>query len=114
MSALARVEVPSALWRKHRDGGLDTQHVSSLVRAFEFDYSGLEEARVRYAVIEMSAPVLEEAAAQVVSGELRTLDALQLASAIVARRADLECDTFVCFDSSLRKAAALAGFTVVP
>jgi len=45
---------------------------------------------------------------------LRALDALQLASALAARRADPSCATFACLDLRLRAAAAGAGFVVSP
>ena len=40
VSALARVEVPSALWRKARTGELEDAAASTLVSAFELDFHG--------------------------------------------------------------------------
>ncbi len=45
---------------------------------------------------------------------LRAYDAVQLASAEAARAADPGCDSFACFDASLRDAAAGAGFALYP
>ena len=40
ISAIARVEVPSALWRKARTGELEDAAASILVSAFELDFHG--------------------------------------------------------------------------
>ena len=45
---------------------------------------------------------------------LRTLDAIQLASALVARELDPDCAGFACFDARLRRAAAVHGFQLIP
>lgn len=43
ISQIARVEVPAALWRKHRSGELDADSASVLVLASEADYFGTED-----------------------------------------------------------------------
>jgi hypothetical protein len=58
--------------------------------------------------------ILDEAAARAASHRLRAYDAVQLASALAAREADADCDSFACFDSDLREAAAASGFALIP
>ena len=45
---------------------------------------------------------------------LRAYDAVQLASVLATRSADRSCASYAVFDKSLRAAAALEGFTVLP
>ena len=109
-SALARVEVPSALWRKRRDGGLGASEAALLTRAFAADIAG-PAPRIAAVAID---PVLERAAALAATHGLRSGDAIQLAAALAARDADPRCSAFACFDAALRDAAASAGFSLVP
>lgn len=57
--------------------------------------------------------LLEDAARLTAQG-LRAYDAVQLASAVRARAADPELVSFACFDAGLRRAAARAGFSLIP
>jgi uncharacterized protein len=43
ISQLARVEVPAALWRKHRLGELPAVDTAILIAAFEADYLGTDD-----------------------------------------------------------------------
>lgn len=114
VSSLARVEVPSALWRKQRDGALAPEDAALLTALFEADYSGEANAQVRLLPLAVTGPILHEAARLTATHALRALDALQLATALAARRADPDCTTFACLDLRLRAAAAGAGFAVLP
>lgn len=114
VSSLARVEVPSALWRKQRDGALAPEDAALLTALFESEYAGADGTHPRLLPLSVSGSVLEEAARLTATHALRALDALQLATAVAARRADPECTTFACLDVRLRAAAASAGFTLVP
>lgn len=114
ISLLARVEVPAAIWRKHRLGDLDAADARILIDAFEFDLSGDDRDPPRFAAIALPATLLESAARMAGVHGLRAYDAVQLASACVAQQADSECDTFACFDAALRRAAAAEGFSVIP
>lgn len=115
VSAIARVEVPAALWRKQRLGELLVADASRLTRAFEVDYGGSESGEPpRLVAVAATAGVLEAAAGLVAVHPLRAYDAVQLASAMTARRAEPDCQTFACFDSGLRAAAARSGFRLLP
>jgi predicted nucleic acid-binding protein len=114
VSALARVEVPAAIWRKHRMGQLDPADAAILVAAFEADYHGSAEDQPRFAVVASTTTVLDAAAALAGVHGLRAYDAVQLASAKAAAEAIPDCRTMAAFDSTLRAAAAKEGFALVP
>jgi len=114
ISCLARVEVPAAIWRKHRIGELTAGDVGALIADFEVDYHGSAQEPERFAVVCMPPVILDEAARQVAAHGLRAYDAIQLASGVAARRADPDCLGFACFDEELRAAAAAEGFQLVP
>lgn len=114
VSCLARVEVPSAIWRKQRLGELSVVDAELLVAVFEADYHGSENEPERFAVVALPPPVLDEAAELCAVLGLRAYDAVQLASAVAARRAAPDCGQFACFDDRLRDAAARSGFTLIP
>jgi uncharacterized protein len=105
VSAVARVEVPAAIWRKHRIAELSHADASVLVGAFEWDWF-----RDTFAVVGVTAAVLETAARTVARHALRADDAVQLGTALVARAADPELDVFACFDAALMAAARVEGF----
>lgn len=108
VSALARVEVPAALWRKTRIGELSTEQAGHLCSAFAVDYA---DAGLMVAVA-AGTTVLDDAARLVATHALRAYDAVQLASARAARQVDGQIDAFVCFDVDLRRAAAAEGFSL--
>jgi predicted nucleic acid-binding protein len=114
VSALARVEVPAALWRKQRIGGLDPTDARILNDEFEDDFYGYGTTPPRFAALDVSTVVLEDATRLAAAHGLRAYDAVQLASALAARAADPGCDAFACFDAELRDAAAAAGLALVP
>lgn len=114
ISALARVEVPAALWRKARTGELEDAAAGLLVGVFELDFHGAGEFDPRFAIVAPTEPVLVAAAREAARHALRAYDAVQLASALAAREVDPRCDALACFDSGLRSAASRAGFALVP
>lgn len=114
VSCVARVEVPSAIWRKSRIGELGSSDASLLVAEFEADYYGDAESPPRFAVVAHPDPVLSDAAQLVATRALKACDAVQLATARAARTADPSCSAFACFDSELRDAAAADGFHLIP
>lgn len=114
VSALARVEVPAALWRKVRTGGLAAELARALVADFEVDFAGSEEERPRMFAVSVTPEVLELAARSTAVHGLRAYDAVQLASALTARAADPTCDRLAAFDRGLRTAAAAEGFVLLP
>lgn len=114
ISAIARVEVPAALWRKHRQGEIDASSAATLTAVFERHYRGDRDHEPRFGVVTAGPAVLADAASRAAAHGLRAYDAVQLASAISARAADPSCDTFACFDDELRAAAGAASFALVP
>jgi hypothetical protein len=113
ISELTRVELPSALWRKHRLGQLSAQDASDLSTDFEADYYG-EGGPPRFAVMRISDRTVSMAARLVARADLRAGDAIQLASALLARQVGREVTAFAAFDTRSRTAAAIEGFTLVP
>ncbi|MEJ2868110.1 type II toxin-antitoxin system VapC family toxin [Actinomycetospora sp. OC33-EN08] len=111
ISRLARVEVVAAIWGVQRRGGLRPGSATALVAEFEADLAGPGS---RFAVVEPTPAVLDDAAALSGIRGLRAYDAVQLASARAAATADDRIRTFAAFDPQLRGAAAEEGFVVVP
>jgi hypothetical protein len=114
ISAVALVELPSALWRKHRLGELDAGDAATLVAAFDHDTSPRGDHPPRFLAIALDGRVLARAAGVTRHHGLRTLDSIQLASALEARDHVPGLDTVVAFDLDLRAAALAEGFTVLP
>jgi uncharacterized protein len=113
-SALARVEVPAALWRKVRIGELRAAAAQVLVEEFAADYHGTDAEPPRFVVIDVAAPVLDHAAVLTGRHGLRACDAVQLASALAVREVDPACREFLAFDVRLCEAAAIEGFRLLP
>lgn len=114
VSALARVEVPAAIWRKHRMGQLDLTDTAILIAAFEADYHGSTIDQPRFGVVAPTAAVLEASARLAGVHGLRAYDAVQLASANAATQVLLDCRTVAAFDVTLRAAAVAEGFRLLP
>ena len=114
ISQLARVEVPAAFWRKYRIGELRAEDARLLTSAFEVAYSGGVHVAPRFGVVMVTTDLLDEAARLVAVHPLRAYDSVQLASAILARRASQSPMQFMSFDRALREAASAEGLPVVP
>ena len=112
VSAIARVEVPAALWRKQRLAGSDPGAARVLVEAFEADLLG-SDLPPRFAVVALAPSVLDDAARLAAVHGLRAYDAVQLAAARAAGDV-ADCRTVAVFDRELRAAAAAEGLAVVP
>lgn len=112
-SSICRVEVVAALWRKTRIGEISSSAASMLVREFEFDLADTPDGVVRYVPMPVTDSLLSKASQLLPFHELRSLDAVQLASALYARELDPECAGFVCFDQRLTRAATAHGFRVI-
>lgn len=110
VSALARVEVPAALWRKHRANELSAEDSVLLAAAFAADW---HEPDGPFLAVSVRGLVLEDAAALVATHGLRAYDALQLACANAARDVDPQVADFLCFDAALNAAAAREGFQLL-
>lgn len=112
--ALARVEVPAALWRKQRMGDLDPAQAQILTAAFEADIFGTATTSPAFTSVEISSDILDAAAGSCATHGLRAYDAVQLSTALAIRRADPACTVFAAFDRQLRHAAAAEKFALVP
>lgn len=110
---LARVEVPAAFWGKVRTGELALDDADVLITAFEFDYHGDATTDPIFAVVAHSGATLIDAARHAARHQLRAYDAVQLACAIAARRADPSIHTIAVFDKHLRNAAVAEGFAAL-
>jgi len=103
VSALTRVELYSVAARKVRTGELDEEEFRALSSAFDQDWLG-----GAFRIVALGEAVLLEAATLIErwgrSREARTLDALQLASALSSG-----CDAFLCHDRRLKALAASCG-----
>jgi predicted nucleic acid-binding protein len=107
LSTLAVLEVRSAIRRRQRTGDI----------SFEDADSALENvARERLRIVEqpVTAPVVETACAMLDDYPLRALDALQLATCIVARDILLSGEMhFISSDEVLLRSAEAEGLIVV-
>lgn len=111
---LARVEVPAALWRKHRLGELGPDATRVLIDDFEADYFGTADELPRFAAVAVTGALLDAAARLCAAHGLRAYDAVQLSCALAARTVDPGCTNFAAYDLTLRRAAAAEGFRLLP
>jgi predicted nucleic acid-binding protein len=114
VSALARVEVPAAIWRKSREGGLTAGEAALLVRKFESDITAVGGAPPRLTMVSVGSQLLAAAASLLGIHPLRAYDAVQLATAMAVQGVDPSFRGFVCFDTALRGAAETQGLAVIP
>jgi hypothetical protein len=85
-----------------------------LIEEFEWDWFGDAEGEVGgFAVLGVTEEILDEAARSVARHRLRAFEAVQLASALLARGADDSLTEFACFDETLAAAAHAEGFAVL-
>ena len=103
MSHLTTVELFSLLARRSREGSLPVSHATLLGDAF------LTHAADDYLVVPAGAQVLERARALIRRYPLRTLDAIQLASARHTANVLGETITFISSDRDLLAAAGADG-----
>jgi predicted nucleic acid-binding protein len=113
VSALARVEVPAALWRKQRTGEMSIDDVTTLIERFTSDFYDTTEARHRLSSLAVSARIINRAADLLGKHVLRAYDAVQLATALTLRTSDPETG-FACFDAQLITAGTAEGFHMLP
>ncbi|NJE10599.1 type II toxin-antitoxin system VapC family toxin [Thermococcus sp. MAR1] len=104
ISELAILEMTSALNRRFLSGELTKRKLDWVLERF---YSDLEN----YVVVTISSETISLATSLVLKHGLKTLDSLQLASAL---RIKDEASVFVTFDEKLKTAAEKEGFTVLP
>jgi uncharacterized protein len=109
MSALSLAEVLAAVWGKVARKELDDEQAATLDRAFVADVRA-----GRFAVMPLEDAVVARSLACVRRHRLRAADAVQLASALMARGADPLVDTMAVFDRRLRTAAGAEGLALLP
>ncbi|MDA8295453.1 MAG: type II toxin-antitoxin system VapC family toxin [Actinomycetota bacterium] len=114
VAQIVRVQVPAALWRKHRIGELSADDAQVLTAAFEADYFGAAGDDPRFAVVRLGAEVMNEAARLCARYGLRAQEGIELASAMATRRADPSCTMLAAFHGPLRASAAAEGFALLP
>lgn len=107
LSELTRVEFISAVARKARAGEIGKSEFARLTAAFDEDCLAL-----RFSLVALGEDILNEARSLVerlgLDHTLRTLDGLQLASAMRSG-----ADGLMCHDGRLAQVAAAIGFKVV-
>lgn len=106
LSELSTVEVPSALWQKHRAGELDPENAAVLVDEFLADAN---DDQLGWALVHLTPRLLGEAIRLLARHPLRSGDAIQLACAVAA-----DSSTLLAFDRRLREAGAREGLRLLP
>jgi predicted nucleic acid-binding protein len=114
VSQLCRVEVPAAIWRKHRVDDLPAEDAQLLTAAFEADYDGADGDLPRFIVVTVTEDIVADAARLCAVHPLRAYDAVQLASALTIAALDPTVSAFAAFDRIIRRAAAAEGLTLLP
>lgn len=105
LSELALIEVQSLLARRVRDGNLVSSDATLLRGDFLLHY------RDDYLIVPLETLIAQMAGQLVNKHKLRSLDAIQLASAIHAANILAEPILFITSDSNLIQAASAEGFT---
>ena len=107
VSRLAEVEVTSACARRMREGAMLEEQFRQSVAILK------DELSERYTVIELDRNAMSLASRLIESHTLRTLDAIQLSCALIARENSGDSAmTFVSWDSELNAAARAERFTL--
>ena len=105
ISLLSVVETVSAFRRKYNRTGISETRVNDLLSAF------FEEALTKFVIVPMAESVLQLAFTLVLDGDLRTLDRLQLSTAL-GLDTDDELLRFVTADAELAAVAEANGLPV--
>jgi predicted nucleic acid-binding protein len=109
ISAVSLTEVVAAIWGKVARGELYDAHAAVVDRAFIADVRA-----GRFVVLPVTEEVVIRSLVCVRRHPLRAADALQLASALLARDADAALSTMAVFDRRLRTAAGAEGLALLP
>lgn len=109
ISELARVELHSAILRKHGEKNLNAKALKAVLQKFKYD------SEERYEVLQLSSLVYDDAcrllSRYAVQHGLRTLDSLQLATFL--NYCERETDSFVCADKKLSAVVELEGMQTI-
>jgi hypothetical protein len=107
VSAIARLEFTSAVWRLEREGQISSSLADVLLHRLAMHW------RILYAVLPVSETVLSRAASVLDRHPLTSLDAVQLAASLtVAKLPESRRVCFVSSDVTLLKTAAAEGLPV--
>jgi uncharacterized protein len=106
LSELATIEFVSLLTRRQRENSISTGDFTRLYNDFFLHVSQ------QYRVIDLNKSIFAQARQLVIKHPLRTLDAIQLASALAAANAIGVPIIFISADQKLLAAAASEGFSV--
>lgn len=106
VSELTAIEMFSLVARRQREGYISPQDAAALRNDF------LVHFEKQYLVVNIESPIFLHARSLVTNHKLRTLDAIQLASAIHAEQLLGEKLTFLSGDNDLLTAASNEGFAV--
>lgn len=109
-SSISTVEVSGAIWRRVRMRQLAAQDAAVLAAQAAAD---LHAGSLKAVVMPPHDAVLTRARQLTATDGLRAYDAMQLATAIVARDAYPDLAHFACFDEQLCTAAAAHGFALL-
>ena len=109
-SQIGEVEVSSAFCRRYREGSITTTERDQLIATLHHDCSAT------YHALNVTDDILTEAVRLLKAYPLRTYDAIQLATALVANwtltQQELPLLIFVCADGRLLQAAIAEGLSV--
>lgn len=109
ISELARVELYSAILRKHGEKDLNAKALKAVLQKFKCD------SEERYEVLQVSSLVYDDACSllsrHAVQHGLRTLDSLQLATFL--NYCEREKDCFVCADKKLSAVVGHEGIQTI-
>ncbi|MCX5735242.1 MAG: type II toxin-antitoxin system VapC family toxin [candidate division NC10 bacterium] len=106
-SAIAYVEARAAFARRRRDGSLPLQEYRRILRDLDADWD-------HYLRIDVTEPLIREAAELAERHRLRAYDAIHLASAHVVKERLLEPVVFASWDKTLEAAARRHGLQPLP
>lgn len=95
LSELTILEVKSAVWKKVRTGELNINIASKIILCFQKDYNKFQWIKLETSIIKTASDLLMKYG----NKGLRTLDSLQLASAMVLK--DEDC-IFITSDNLLK------------
>jgi uncharacterized protein len=114
VSSLAFVEVSAALHARRRNRTASAEEVNAAISDLARRTRGTADIAADIGVVAVDDTRLLAAAELTAHHPLRALDAIQLACAIAARKADPGVRTVAAFDTRLRDAAAIEGFALLP
>ena len=105
-SRLTTIELRSVFKRKHSDGDIDSRAYDAIARKLESD-------RSKWELVALSAAILDSAESLVNKHDIRTLDAIHLASAMTVNERLGGKLPFVTADLRQSEAATKLGFNLV-